>query len=397
MSNRSEIRNEGFVFRTGHYYLPPLLARPIDDDLSDTNYPSGLKKAIYLQALGRRDKNVEDLHNAKQYMYADLFSMISEESKIKLCDSMRWENIELLQCPKSLMEEICIVHQASNTGSTQYDKLFSRRFYNRLRQLDKEPLASYLKKTQECLETHGSLGQANEPENEQAIDFLYNILQRKYSGLNDKLVYAEEARNRAHEATHIQRQVIEAKRALEFTRLPYTSTAISGGVFIDNPITLQSLKTSDDIYGVSVASRKGKTVHTPSEVENSRINLLPVMGAKASPHSWNQTSRREALVGRKMSYSRDLRVGFLDYVQLVEPVNMSTHNSLALRTSGGVALLPSSNSSGAVKFLLLDTGAVVLRSKFTLLPMPDHVINHLTALAAADKKTVNKGAVSPTR
>ena len=107
---------------------------------------------------------------------------------------MRWENIELLQCPKSLMEEMCIVHQASNTGSTQYDKLFSRRFYNRLRQLDKEPLASYHKKTQECLETHGSPGQANEPENEQAIDFLYNILQRKYSGLNDKLVYAEEAR-----------------------------------------------------------------------------------------------------------------------------------------------------------------------------------------------------------
>ena len=112
----------GSVFRTGNYFVPPLLARPIDDDLSGINDPSGLKKAIYLQALGRRDKNVEDLHNAKQYMYADLFSMISEESKIKLCDSMRWENIELLQCPKSLMEEICIVHQASNTGSTQYDK-----------------------------------------------------------------------------------------------------------------------------------------------------------------------------------------------------------------------------------------------------------------------------------
>ena len=306
--------------------------------------------------------------------------------------------------------------------------------------------------------------------------------------------------------------------------------AISGGVFIDNPITLQSLKTSDTIYGTSVACLKGKTVHTPSEIEKiievtqdhsqklrlyadilfvegnpillsssdpihlliatslssrtslsiskalnahiavytqenftissilvdsesgllslredyarqgirvdtappgqhvpvierkirlvkercraimsdlpcplcrallvalvlfvvSRINLLPVMGAKAAPHSWNRISPREALTGRKMSYTRDLRVGFLDYVQLVEPVNISTHNTLTPRTRGGVALQPLSNSSGAVKFLLLDTGAVVVRSKFTVLPMPDIVIKHLTALAAADKKTVSK-------
>ena len=122
----------------------------------------------------------------------------------------------------------------------------------------------------------------------------------------------------------------------------------------------------------------------------SRINLLRVMGAKASPHSWNRTSLRGALTGRKMSYSRDLRVRSLDYVQLVEPVNMSTHKTLAPRTRGGVALLPLSNSSAAVKFLLLDTGAALNRSKFTMLPMPDLVINHLTALAAADKKTVNK-------
>ena len=71
-----------------------------------------------------------------------------------------------------------------------------------------------------------------------------------------------------------------------------------------------------------------------------------------------------------MSYSRDLRVGFLDYVQLVEPVNMSTHNTLAPRTRGVVTLLPLSNSSGAVKFLLLNTGAVVIRSKYSVVPMP---------------------------
>ena len=122
----------------------------------------------------------------------------------------------------------------------------------------------------------------------------------------------------------------------------------------------------------------------------SRINVLPVMGAKAAPHSWSRIIPREALTGRKMSYARDLRLGFLDYVQLVEPLNISTQNTLTPRTRGVVALLPLSNSSGAVKFLLLDTGAVVVRSKFAVLPMPDSVIKHLTALAAADKKTVSK-------
>ena len=71
----------GSVFRTGKYFIPPLLQRPSDEDLSADNNASGLKKAIILQALMRRDKNVEDFQNSKQYMYAESFSMISEECK----------------------------------------------------------------------------------------------------------------------------------------------------------------------------------------------------------------------------------------------------------------------------------------------------------------------------
>ena len=102
----------GSVFRTGKYFIPPLLQRPNDADVSADNDASGLRKAIFLQALGRRDKYVEDLENAKQYMYTELFSMISEESKRKLSESTRLANIETVQCPKSLMDEICNVHQA---------------------------------------------------------------------------------------------------------------------------------------------------------------------------------------------------------------------------------------------------------------------------------------------
>ena len=98
------------------------------------------------------------------------------------------------------MEVICTVHQASNTGSAQYDRLFSRRtsLYNRLRQAEKESLASFHKRIQECLDNQISIEQNNDPATEEAIDLLYNILLREYSGLNEKLVYAEEERKRSH-------------------------------------------------------------------------------------------------------------------------------------------------------------------------------------------------------
>ena len=119
----------------------------------------------------------------------------------------------------------------------------------------------------------------------------------------------------------------------------------------------------------------------------SRINLLPVLGSRATAHSWHRLSPREMLTGTKTSFTRDLRIGFLDYAQLTEPVNETTYNSLKPRTRGGVALYSLGNSKGSVIFMTLDTGTEVAREKFHLLPMPDVVISHLNALAAKDKKT----------
>ena len=122
----------------------------------------------------------------------------------------------------------------------------------------------------------------------------------------------------------------------------------------------------------------------------SRINLLPVLGSRSTPHSWHRLSPHELLTGIKTSYARDLRVGFLDYAQLTEPVNETTHNTLKPRTRGGVALYPLGNSKGSVKFMALDSGVEVVREKFHVLPMPDIVILHLNAMASKDKKTISK-------
>ena len=56
----------GSVFRTGKYFIPPQLQRTSIKDLPANNDASGIP--IFLQALGRRDKNVEDLENAKRIL-----------------------------------------------------------------------------------------------------------------------------------------------------------------------------------------------------------------------------------------------------------------------------------------------------------------------------------------
>ena len=122
----------------------------------------------------------------------------------------------------------------------------------------------------------------------------------------------------------------------------------------------------------------------------SRINMLPVLGSRATAHSWHRLSPRDMLTGIKTSYTRDLRIGFLDYAQLSEPVNETTYNTLKPRTRGGVALYSLGNTKGSVIFMTLDTGTEVAREKFHLLPMPDVVVSHLNALAAKDKKTISK-------
>ena len=81
-------------------------------------------------------------------------------------------------------------------------------------------------------------------------------------------------------------------------------------------------------------------------------------------------------------FTRDLRIGFLDYAQLTEPVDETTYNSLEPRTRGGVALYSLGNTKGSVEFMTLDTDTEFAREKFHTLPISDVVLLHLNALAA---------------
>ena len=107
----------------------------------------------------------------------------------------------------------------------------------------------------------------------------------------------------------------------------------------------------------------------------SRLNLLP------SSTCLDHASPTEQFTGVKLDYKRDLRCGFGDYVQATVP---DPDNSLKTRTQGCIAMLPTGNSTGSVKMYSLATKAVVKRNQFTVLPMPDLVIDHITEIALSE-------------
>jgi hypothetical protein len=81
-------------------------------------------------------------------------------------------------------------------------------------------------------------------------------------------------------------------------------------------------------------------------------------------------------------YDKHCRVEFGTYVQTHEKHN----NSMEPRTSGAIALRPSGNEQGGHYFLSLHTGKRILRNHWTVLPMPNDVVDAVHRLAAASKQ-----------
>ena len=55
----------------------------------------------------------------------------------------------------------------------------------------------------------------------------------------------------------------------------------------------------------------------------------------------------------------------------------TTRNSLEARTTGAIAILPTGNLTGSIKFLSLATARVVTRNQFTIMPMPRECVNFM--------------------
>jgi hypothetical protein len=110
----------------------------------------------------------------------------------------------------------------------------------------------------------------------------------------------------------------------------------------------------------------------------SRLNLQPYS------QSLHGASPREQFIGRKISNSLDLRVGFGEYVQATVPI---TDSSMSPRTDGCITLFPVGNLQGSVRMLSLTSMRIITRDHFQILPMPAYVIEHLNQAASKDSMT----------
>jgi hypothetical protein len=119
----------------------------------------------------------------------------------------------------------------------------------------------------------------------------------------------------------------------------------------------------------------------------SRINMMP------SHLRINPSPPRELYIGRKIEFTKDLRVGFGDYCQCFTPRSNTEKNSMKPRTEGAIALLPVGNLQGSVKFFNLSTSRVITRDHWYELPMPTQVIDHLNLLAAKEKRQLSKDPI----
>jgi hypothetical protein len=109
------------------------------------------------------------------------------------------------------------------------------------------------------------------------------------------------------------------------------------------------------------------------------LNAFSVKSGMSSTHS-----PRELMVHWKLDYKQHCRVKPGTYCEVHDEPSPS--NSMVPRTHPGIALGPTGNMQGSVKFYCLTTGRVLKQRSFTPLAMPDRVIKRVNAIGAREKQ-----------
>jgi hypothetical protein len=86
----------------------------------------------------------------------------------------------------------------------------------------------------------------------------------------------------------------------------------------------------------------------------------------------DKISPRELLLRWRLNYKKHCRVEPGTYCEVHDKATPT--NTMAPRTHEAIALGPTGNLQGSVKFYCINTGRVLKRCSFTPMPMPDHVI-----------------------
>ena len=105
----------------------------------------------------------------------------------------------------------------------------------------------------------------------------------------------------------------------------------------------------------------------------SKSSLLPYVGM------------RTLMTGVQYDYKLHCQVEFGQYCQVHKDKDRKNRVQVD-RTTGAIALQHSGNKQGGYRFLNLNTGRVIVRQHFTVVPITQEVIRRVEQLASRDNK-----------
>jgi hypothetical protein len=106
------------------------------------------------------------------------------------------------------------------------------------------------------------------------------------------------------------------------------------------------------------------------------VKLLNYFPAKSGVST--QFSPKTIMSGQQLNY-KQCSLPFGTYCQVHE--EEGPRNSLIARTAGAISLGPSSNRQGGHLFMSLNTGRIISRRSWNVIPMPQTVIDHVNTMA----------------
>ena len=109
------------------------------------------------------------------------------------------------------------------------------------------------------------------------------------------------------------------------------------------------------------------------------MNAFPVKSGIS-----DKISPRELLLRWRLNYKKHCRVEPGTYCEVHDEPTPT--NTMAPRTHAAIALGPTGNLQGSVKFYCITTGRILKRRSYTPMPMPDHVIQRVNAIGTQEKQ-----------
>jgi len=122
--------------------------------------------------------------------------------------------------------------------------------------------------------------------------------------------------------------------------------------------------------------------HIPRKIRIALIQFV-VFWLNSIPKNGQDYSPRDLIFGeQKLNYDTVCQIPFGAYAQVHDDLEIT--NTMQSRTTGAISLGATGNTQGTYRFFNLSTGELIVRRKWTELPIPQEVIMRLQDMTYAE-------------